>query len=82
MLSALDAVAAPARYRRLRGAIVELQCLAAEFDDGALLELLVSDVTAMATMTAAVDVVTAAGLSVDCGDTCLLYTSPSPRDRS
>lgn len=73
VLSALDAVAAPARYRRLRGAIVELHCLAAELDHAALSELLVSDVTAMATMTAAVDVVTAAGLSVDRGDTAAAH---------
>ena len=68
VLAALEAVAAPVRYRRLRGVVIELHCLAAEFDDSALSELLVSDVAAMATMTAAVDVVTAAGLSVDRGD--------------
>ena len=73
VLSALDAVVAPVRYRLLRGAIVELQCLADEFDDDVLSELLVSDVTAMATMSAAVDVVTAAGLSVDCGDTAAAH---------
>ena len=73
VLSALDAVAAPVRYRRLRSAVIELQCLAAEFDDSALSELLVSDVAAMATMTAAVDVVTAAGLSVDRGDTAAAH---------
>ena len=73
VLSALDAVGAPVRYRRLRSAIVELHCLAGEFDDPALSELLASDVTAMATMTAAVDVVTAAGLSVDRGDTAAAH---------
>lgn len=73
VLSALDAVGAPVRYRRMRGAIVELHCLAAESGDGPLSELLVSDVTAMATMTAAVDVVTAAGLSVDWGDTAAAH---------
>ncbi|WP_235568542.1 hypothetical protein [Mycobacterium sp. Root135] len=73
VLSALDAVAAPTRYRRLRGAVVQLQCLAAKLDHAALLELLASDVAAMATMTAAVDVVTAAGLSVDRGDTAAAH---------
>jgi len=71
VMSALDAVTAPVRYRRLRGVIVELHCLADELD--ALSELLVSDVTAMATMTAAVDVVTAAGLTVDRGDTAAAH---------
>lgn len=73
VLAALEAVAAPVRYRRLRGAVVELHCLAVELDDSGLAALLVSDVTAMATMTAAVDVVTAAGLSVDRGDTAAAH---------
>lgn len=73
VLSALDAAAAPVRYRRLRDAIAELHCLAAELDYSGLSELLVSDVTAMATMTAAVDVVTVAGLSVDRGDTAAAH---------
>jgi hypothetical protein len=73
VLSALDAVAAPVRYRRMRGAVAELHCLAVEFDDSALAALLTSDVTAMATMTAAVDVVTAAGLTVDRGDTAAAH---------
>ena len=73
VVAALEAVAAPVRYRRLRSAVVELRCLAVEFDDSALSQLLVSDVTAMATMTAAVDVVTSAGLSVDRGDTAAAH---------
>jgi hypothetical protein len=81
VMAALDAVAAPVRYRRMRGVIAELGCLAVELDDGALSELLVSDVTAMATMTAAVDVVVAAGLSVDCGDTAADHLARARRWR-
>lgn len=73
VMTALDAVAAQARYRRLRGAIAELHCLADLFDDSALQELMVADVTALAAMSAAVDVVTAAGLVVDRGDTAAAH---------
>ncbi|MEU0497343.1 hypothetical protein [Mycobacterium sp. NPDC006124] len=69
VMTVLHAAAAPARYRRLRGAIAELHALASQFDDRALEELLIADVTAMAAMSAAVDVVTAAGVAVDAGDT-------------
>jgi hypothetical protein len=77
VVSALDAVAAPVRYRRVRGVIAELHALAAQFDDDRLSDLLADDVTAMATMTAAVEVVEAAGLSVDRGD-----TAPAHLDRA
>lgn len=82
LVAALDAVAAPVRYRRMRSAIAELQCLAGQLDDGVLSELLAADVTAMAAMTAAVDVVTAAGLSVDCGDTATAHLDRAKRWRS
>ena len=55
--------------------------LAADSDDDALSELLVSDVTAMAAMTAAVDVVVAAGLSVDRGDTAAAHLERAARWR-
>ncbi|KAA0102278.1 hypothetical protein CIW49_02915 [Mycolicibacterium sp. P1-18] len=71
--AALAVVAAPVRYRRLRGAIAELQALAGRVEDGAVSDLLAADVTAMATMSAAVDVVVAAGLSVDSGDTAAAH---------
>lgn len=80
--SALDGVAAPVRYRRMRGAIVELHALAAQLDDVGLSDLLVSDVTAMAMMTAAVDVVTSVGLSVDRGDTASAHLARAVRWRS
>lgn len=81
VMTALDAAAAPARYRRLRGAIVELRYLAHRFDDAALQELLVADVTAMAAMSAAVDVVTAAGLAVDHGDSASAHLARARRWR-
>ncbi|GAB7066894.1 hypothetical protein JCM12141A_11830 [Mycolicibacterium hodleri] len=82
LMGALDAVAAPVRYRRVRAAIAELHCLAGQLDDVALSELLAADVTAMAAMTAAVDVVTAAGLSVDCGDTATAHLDRARRWRN
>lgn len=68
VLAALDAVAAPVRYRVVRGAVAELRSIAAQSNDDALSELLAHDVTVLAMMSAAVDVVEAAGLSVDRGD--------------
>jgi hypothetical protein len=81
VMAALDGVAAPVRYRRMRAAIAELHSLDGQLDDAALSELLVADVTAMATMTAAVDVVTAAGLSVDRGDTAAAHLDRARRWR-
>jgi hypothetical protein len=68
VLAALDAVAAPVRYRHVRDAVAELRSVAAQFNDDALADLLAHDVTVLAMMSAAVDVVEAAGLSVDRGD--------------
>ena len=81
VMAALDAVAAPVRYRRMRAAIAELHSLAGQLDDDALSELLAADVTAMAVMTAAVDVVTAAGLTVDRGDTAAAHLDRARRWR-
>ena len=71
--SALDAVAAPVRYRRIADALAELRSLAAgsgdpDFADG-VVGLLTADSTVLAVMTAAVDVLEAEGLTVDRGDT-------------
>jgi len=82
VMAALDAVAAPVRYRRMRAAIAELRALAGRLDDDDLSELLAADVTAMAMMTAAVDVVTAAGSSVDRGDTAAAHLDRARRWRS
>ncbi|WP_240630590.1 hypothetical protein [Mycolicibacterium sp. GF69] len=62
------AAGAPLRYRRLRTAVRELHALAAQSDDSRLAALLMSDDTVLAQMTAAVDVVEAAGANVDRGD--------------
>lgn len=64
----LHAAAAPLRYRRLRSAIVELRALAAQSGNDRLAELLRTDDTVLAVMTAAVHVVEAAGVRVDRGD--------------
>jgi hypothetical protein len=69
LTSAIDAALAPARYRRMCTALSELRSLAVQFDSPALTDLLVADVTVLAAMAAAVDVVEAEGLSVDPGDT-------------
>lgn len=71
VVAALHSVAAPVSYRRVRGVVVELQALAAQFDDELLSDLLTEAV--MATMTAAVEVVTAAGLTVDRGDSAAAH---------
>jgi hypothetical protein len=73
VVAVLDAVAAPVRYRLVRGAIAELRSIAARFNDDALAELLANDVTVLATMAAAVDVVEAVGLSVDRGDSAAAH---------
>ncbi|OBF58497.1 hypothetical protein [Mycolicibacterium monacense] len=66
VLGRLDALAAPARYDRIRAALAELQVRAAGNDRIA--AFLADDDTVLAVMTAAVDVVQAAGLVVDPGD--------------
>ncbi|MCV7011953.1 hypothetical protein H7I40_06050 [Mycolicibacterium madagascariense] len=81
VLVALDAVAAPVRYLRLRAAVRELRCLAVESGDDELLALRAADATAMAVMTAAVDVLEAAGLSVDRGDTASAHLARAVRWR-
>jgi hypothetical protein len=57
VVAQLDAAGAPVRYRRMRTAMTELQALAVQTDE-----------TVLAVMTAAVDVVEAAGVVVDRGD--------------
>ena len=68
VLAGLRRIAAPVGYRRVAQALVESRCLHAQFGDDRLGEFLGSDAVAMAVMTAAVDVVEAAGLTVDRGD--------------
>jgi hypothetical protein len=69
VLAELEVVAAAVRYRRVRSAIAELCCLAAQLDEPRVSELVTADVTVLAAMGAAVDVVEAAGGGVDRGDT-------------
>jgi hypothetical protein len=57
----------------LRGAVAELRSIAAQFNDDELSDLLADDVTVLATMAAAVDVVEAVGLSVDRGDSAAAH---------
>jgi hypothetical protein len=64
----LEAVGAPVRYRRVRAAMTELQALAVQSGDDRLGEFLSTDETVLAVMSAAVDVVEAAGVAVDRGD--------------
>ncbi len=66
VVAAVHIVAAPARYRRVRSAVAELQALAVHSERVA--EFLASDDAVVAVMAAAVDVVEAAGLDVDRGD--------------
>jgi hypothetical protein len=68
VLAALRAVAAPVRYGRLRSAVVELSSLAVQFDDRRAEKLLNSDAVVLSAMTAAVDVLTSAGVRVDTSD--------------
>jgi hypothetical protein len=68
VLAGLRRVAAPAGYRRVQRALAESRCLDARLGDDRLGKFLRSDAVAMAVMTAAVDVVEAAGLTVDRGD--------------
>jgi hypothetical protein len=69
VMSALDAASAPVRYRRTCTALTELRSLAVRSDAEPLTDLLAADVTVLAAMTSAVDVVEAHGLCVDRGDT-------------
>ncbi|MDT5150418.1 MAG: hypothetical protein QOI01_2151 [Mycobacterium sp.] len=73
VMCALDAVSAPVRYRRLCTALAELRSLTVQLGSSplsdTLTDLLAADVTVMAAMTAAVDVIEADGRSVDRGDT-------------
>jgi hypothetical protein len=73
VLAGLEAVAAPIRYRQLRDAVTELRSRAVQSDDDALSDLLADDVTVLAMMTGAVDVVEAAGLPVDRGDSAAAH---------
>jgi hypothetical protein len=61
----IDAAGAPVRYRRLQNAITELRSLAAQSGSEQLTEFLSTDNTVLAVMSAAVDVVEAAGVTVD-----------------
>ncbi|MBN3458968.1 hypothetical protein JNN96_33555 [Mycobacterium sp. DSM 3803] len=63
VVAALDAVAAPVRYRRARRALTQLRAMA----DDRVGRFLAADDTVIAVMAAAVDVVEAAGLEVDRG---------------
>ena len=81
VMGALDAVAAPVRYLRLRAALREIRCLAIESGDAELWTLLAADATAMAAMTVAVDVLEAVGLSVDRGDTATAHLARAVRWR-
>lgn len=68
VVDCIGAAAAPSRYRRMRSAIVELRTLAAQSGDDALSALLAEDVTVLAAMAAAVEVVEAEGVRVDSAD--------------
>jgi hypothetical protein len=68
VVAAVDEAAAPLRYRRLCSALARLQALVVESADPDLSEFLAGDDTVLAVMSAAVDVVQAAGLTVDPGD--------------
>ncbi|MDT5176494.1 MAG: hypothetical protein QOJ95_692 [Mycobacterium sp.] len=81
VLRVLDATAAPARYRRVREVVIELRSLAVQLDDVALSDLLAADATVLAAMTAAVEVIEAAGLSVDRGDTAPAHLARAIRWR-
>lgn len=68
VLAAIAQVAAPLRYRRVRSALAELEALAVRSGDERLSDFLAADDTVLAVMAAAVDVVSAAGLTVDPAD--------------
>jgi hypothetical protein len=64
----IEAAGAQVRYRRVRSALTELNCLAVQSGNERLAEFLSTDATVLAVMAAAVDVVEAAGAAVDRGD--------------
>jgi hypothetical protein len=64
----LEAAGAPVRYRRVRGAMNELQTLAVQSGDDRVADFLSTDATVLAVMAAAVDVVEASGVRVETGD--------------
>ncbi|QRY47222.1 hypothetical protein JVX93_10695 [Mycolicibacterium boenickei] len=64
VVAAIDAAAAPVRYRRVRWALAELRAVGGP----AVGRFLSADATVIAVMAAAVDVVEAEGLTVDPGD--------------
>lgn len=64
VMAAVDAAAAPVRYRRVRWALAELRAIGGP----AVGRFLAADDTVLAVMAAAVDVVQAEGLAVDPGD--------------
>ncbi|WP_326548496.1 hypothetical protein QGN32_10495 [Mycolicibacterium sp. ND9-15] len=64
----IHAAGAPLRYQRLRVAVRQLRALAAQSNESRLTDLLVTDDSVLAMMTAAVDVVEAAGVTVDRDD--------------
>jgi len=66
VMAHIEGAAAPVRYRRLQTAITELRYLATQSDGIA--NFLSADATVLAVMSAAVDVVEAAGIRVDRGD--------------
>lgn len=67
----IEAAGAPVRYHRLQSACNELRSLAVFSDEIA--EFLTTDETVLAVMTAAVDVVEAAGVEVDRGDDAVAH---------
>jgi hypothetical protein len=81
VVDALERAAAPVRYRRMRAAMAELRCLAVQSGDDRLQVALASDAIAMAVMTVAVEVVEAAGVSVDRGDTAAAHLARAVRWR-
>ncbi|GLP78081.1 hypothetical protein TUM20983_51910 [Mycobacterium antarcticum] len=81
VIAALETASARVRYLRLHAAVVELHALAARSDAVAVSDLLADDVTVLATMGAAVEVIEAAGLSVDRGDTAAAHLDRAIRWR-
>jgi hypothetical protein len=79
VLGRVDALAAPVRYRRVRAALTELRGLAAA--DARVADFLAGDDAVLALMTAAVDVVQAAGLTVDAGDDAVAHLRRAARWR-
>ncbi|WP_422743017.1 hypothetical protein ACN27E_16390 [Mycobacterium sp. WMMD1722] len=73
-LADLDALAAPARYRRVQDAVARLRAVAVHSDPGeAIAEFLAGDDAVLARMCAAVDVLQAAGLRVDPADSAAAH---------